>query len=112
MRVRPGSFFLPGSRSAIRFHSASDIACRSIEETTIQKTDATHRLKTGSECPQTLAQEGVQTWPENPQTFGEKLLRKRKWIGAAIRKVVRQAGVSDADHGPEKVTKEELPPLP
>jgi hypothetical protein len=43
---------------------------------------------------------------------GEATPEERKWIEQAIRKIVRQVGVSDAGHHPETLTKDDLPPLP
>lgn len=37
---------------------------------------------------------------------------ERKWIEESIRKIIRQVGISDADHDPEELTKGDLPPLP
>ena len=43
---------------------------------------------------------------------GEATPEERKWIEEAIRKIVRQVGISDAGHNLEKLTKGDLPPLP
>lgn len=43
---------------------------------------------------------------------GEATPEERKWIEEAIRKIVRQVGVSDAGHDPETLTKGDLTPLP
>lgn len=37
---------------------------------------------------------------------------ERKWIEKAVRQIVFQVGISDAGHDPEKLTKDDLPPLP
>jgi hypothetical protein len=45
-------------------------------------------------------------------TEGEATTREKEWIETAIRKIVRQVGISDAGHDPEQLTKGDLPPLP
>ena len=42
----------------------------------------------------------------------EATSEERKWIEQAIRKIILQVGISDAVHELEKLTKEDLPPLP
>lgn len=46
------------------------------------------------------------------KTEGEATSEERKWIEKAIRQIVLQVGISDAGHDPEKLTKDDLPPLP
>jgi hypothetical protein len=52
---------------------------------------------------------GVARKPSGSQ--GEATPEERIWIEEAIRRIIRQVGVLDAGHEPERLTKQDLPPL-